>query len=70
MVDKLVSVNAVQRQESPKDRRIKMIQLTDSGLGLRDELLEAIAALPMPHFEKLSTDERQTLVRLLGKLAG
>ena len=70
VVDKLVSVSAVRRQESAQDRRIKKVQLTEGGLTLRDQLLSAMAELPMPHFEVLSPDERVTLQRLLAKLSG
>ena len=68
IVDKLVAVDAVQRQESVKDRRIKMIQLTGTGQGLRDELLKDMADLGTPSLEVLSAEERSTLGRLLAKL--
>ena len=40
IVDKLVSISMVNRQESTKDRRIKIIKLTPGGLALRSEFLE------------------------------
>src|ERR1041385_8026464 len=68
IVDKLVSIDAVTRQESSKDRRIKIIQLTPRGLELRGEFLDKMRGLVVPDVNVLSPDERTTLVRLLNKL--
>ncbi len=68
IVDKLVSVSLVNRQESTKDRRIKTITLTHPGLALRDELLEKMRTMRVPDLSRLSAQEQETLSRLLTKL--
>ncbi len=68
IVDKLVSLSLVTRQESEKDRRIKIIQLTQAGLLLRNEFLDKMRGLPEPRLGALSAEERATLSRLLTKL--
>jgi DNA-binding MarR family transcriptional regulator len=68
IVDKLESLSLVTRQESAKDRRIKIIQITPAGLNLARELLEKMRAVSVPNVAGLSPEERETLGRLLMKL--
>ena len=68
IVDKLESVSLVTRQESAKDRRIKIIQSTPAGLRLAQELLKDMRAISVPDVGALSPEERETLGRLLLKL--
>src|SRR5215471_7081797 len=46
IVDRLEERGLVQRQASPKDRRIKMLVVTDSGIAMRTQLLERLAEAP------------------------
>lgn len=66
IVDRLQAAGLVERKESEKDRRIKMIALTDKGRDLRKNLMLALA-----EEEKLITalteKEKSELVRILTK---
>jgi len=68
IVDKLVSLSLVNRQESTKDRRIKIINLTPEGLVLRDEVMEKMRVMRVPDLGALSTQEKETLGVLLSKV--
>jgi len=68
IVDKLVSLSLVNRQESTKDRRIKIIKLTVDGLILREELLKRMSSMSIPDLSVLSKQEQETLSGLLLKL--
>jgi DNA-binding MarR family transcriptional regulator len=66
LVDRLESRGLVQRQSSPKDRRVKVLQLTPAGTRLRAHLLrEATGSLPLA---RLSPGQQRTLVRILEAL--
>lgn len=70
IADRLESRGLTERLDHPKDRRIKMIGLTEAGIKLRDEILvETIEAETSVMEPVLTPEERNTLVELLGKIA-
>src|SRR5437588_2323346 len=67
LVDRLESRGLVRREPSPRDRRVKVLQLTPTGSRLRAQLLRRMAGRSLP-LSRLSHDERRTLVKLLEAL--
>jgi DNA-binding MarR family transcriptional regulator len=67
LVDRLESQGLVQRQPSPRDRRVKVLLLTPTGLRLRAQLLRGMAGRSLP-LARLSPVQRRTLVKILEAL--
>jgi DNA-binding MarR family transcriptional regulator len=67
LVDRLESRGLVRRQPSPRDRRVKMLQLTATGARLRAQLLRQMTGGSLP-LSRLSVDQRRTLVKILEAL--
>ena len=67
LVDRLESRGLVRRQPSPRDRRVKVLLLTPTGLRLRAQLLRGMAGRSLP-LARLSPAERRTLVKILEAL--
>jgi DNA-binding MarR family transcriptional regulator len=67
LVDRLESRGLVRRQPSPRDRRVKVLQLTPTGLRLRAQLLRGMAGRSLP-LSRLAPAERRTLVKILEAL--
>ena len=67
LVDRLESRGLVQRQPSPQDRRVKVLQLTPTGARLRAQLLRRMAGRSHP-LSRLSLDQQRTLVKILEAL--
>lgn len=69
LVDGLEKEGMVRRVGHPSDRRIKLVELTDTGRRMAEQELgpaqEAVAAV----FDAFTPEERDTLFRLLLKLA-
>jgi DNA-binding MarR family transcriptional regulator len=67
LVDRLESRGLVRRQPSLRDRRVKALQLTPTGLRLRTQLLRRMARRSLP-LSRLSVDQQRTLVEILEAL--
>jgi DNA-binding MarR family transcriptional regulator len=67
MADRLVARGYLIRQDSPADRRVKMLALTPKGLKLRATILADLAATMPEGFTRLNADESATLTALLIK---
>jgi DNA-binding MarR family transcriptional regulator len=67
LVDRLESRGLVQRQASPHDRRVKVLQLTPTGMRLRSQVLQRMAARALP-LSKLSIAQQRRLIELLEAL--
>src|ERR1700749_1485246 len=67
LVDRLESRGLVRRRPSPADRRVRVLDLTPTGVRLRDVLVARIAS-PPPTLARLTAEERQALVRILTRL--
>jgi DNA-binding MarR family transcriptional regulator len=67
LVDRLESRGLVRRYPSPKDRRVKVLDLTPTGARLRTLLLDRMTT-PPPVLGRLSARERGMLARILTRL--
>ena len=67
LVDRLESRGLIRRRPSESDRRVKVLQLTPTGVRVRALLIERIQAPPAT-FERLSPAEQRALVRILKRL--
>jgi MarR family transcriptional regulator, organic hydroperoxide resistance regulator len=64
LVDRLEARGLVQRQPSPDDRRVKVIQLTQEGSRLRGQLLRRITGASCA-LSRLSVNDQRSLLRIL-----
>lgn len=64
LVDRLEARGLVQRQASPADRRVKVIQLTAAGARLRTQLLRRMTGSACS-LSRLSASDQRALVRIL-----
>ncbi|MGZ4431170.1 MAG: MarR family winged helix-turn-helix transcriptional regulator [Gaiellales bacterium] len=69
IVDRLEERGLVRRQESPADRRVKMLIVTPSGDVLRRRMLERLAEAPEP-IARLSPDDQRRLRDILQRAMG
>ena len=70
ITDRLEERGLVERTADPKDRRVKLLVLTDVGRRVRDEI-DARLAVPPPEIASLSAADARALRDLLRKaLAG
>jgi DNA-binding MarR family transcriptional regulator len=67
LVDRLESRGLIRRQPSNGDRRVKVLDLTPTGLRLRTLLLDRMQK-PPDTLRRLTEQEQRTLVRLLTRL--
>ena len=67
IVDRLVTGKYMLRRECAYDRRIKIVQLTDEGIALRNKIANRIIDRHLPSMESLTDEEHSTLKRLLTK---
>ena len=66
LVDRLEARGLVRRLPSPQDRRVKVLELTPHGLRLRTLIVGRLATPPA--LERLTTEEKRALARLLSRL--
>ncbi|HYC22937.1 MAG TPA: MarR family transcriptional regulator [Candidatus Bathyarchaeia archaeon] len=64
IVDRLEARGLISRRLAERDRRVRVLALTDSGVELRAKLLERMAEPPQ-WVERLPADEQQALCRIL-----
>ncbi len=67
IVDRLVTLELMERHECPTDRRAKIIRLTTKGLELRAAIMRELAEMQQKPLENLTAAELETLTRLLVK---
>lgn len=67
IADRLVAQGYIIRQDSPADRRVKMLALTPKGASLRAKIMADLDATTPHDFARLTTEERLLLQRLLKK---
>jgi DNA-binding MarR family transcriptional regulator len=68
LVDGLEHKGLAKRFESPKDRRIKMVELCDKGREIRTSLLSDLARQDNRLHSRLDKDELETFLNLLQKI--
>jgi DNA-binding MarR family transcriptional regulator len=69
VVDRLVDRSLVQRQESARDRRVRLVSLSDNGLELLAELTESARAQRRRLLERLPTSVLEQFDNVLEHLA-
>ena len=67
-LDKLERRGLVRRLPNPEDRRSVLLEVTEAGQELCDRLLPGIHHVERTVMSRLSDDERERLVELLGKV--
>jgi DNA-binding MarR family transcriptional regulator len=67
IVERLQQGALIERRESSIDRRVKTIQLTETGIQLRQTLLEGISEEGAANLEQLTSAEVAMLKQLLSK---
>ena len=67
LVDRLEDLGLVERQADADDRRVKRLVITEKGVHLSEEIIDAVFA-ESTVFEALDADEKRQLLRLLDKL--
>ena len=67
LIDRLESRGLVRRRASAQDRRVKVLDLTPSGVRLRTLLVSRMTTPPVT-LERLSPRDQQALVRILSRL--
>jgi DNA-binding MarR family transcriptional regulator len=65
VIDALEEAGLVRREIDPRNRRAILLQLTERGAGVRDDLREARRRAAEDLFAPLSADDRETLAGLL-----
>ncbi|MDO5026341.1 MAG: MarR family transcriptional regulator [Tissierellia bacterium] len=68
IVDNLVKLNLITKTANPKDRRIKILSLTDKGYDLINRVAPMNEQLIIESMDKLSLSEKRELLTLLKKL--
>lgn len=69
LVDTLERRGLVRRRRSDADRRVVLVELTEAAHPVIDEYLAEVTTLHAHEFAALDEDERETLSRLLAKVA-
>jgi MarR family transcriptional regulator, organic hydroperoxide resistance regulator len=67
LVDRLEARGLIQRRTSAVDRRVKVLELTQTGSRLRARLLKRISGRALP-LAKLSGEQQRILVQILESL--
>ena len=67
VVDRLVAKGLLDRSVHPRDRRARVLAVTDAGRAVLDSSLPAIGAVQEDLLAGLAPDERETFVALLRK---
>ena len=68
LVDRLEELGLVERQADADDRRVKRLVITDKGVHLSEEIIDAVFA-ESSVFDVLDPQEQRQLLVLLGKMA-
>ena len=69
MVDRLVEKGYVTRAVSPRDRRARVLEITDSGREILNQVQQIALEIQDEITMGLTPDEKDTLVRLLKRVS-
>jgi DNA-binding MarR family transcriptional regulator len=70
VLDSLEKRGLVRRTPHPTDRRSLLVEITEKGLGLLDELVPQVERDDVEWVSVLNEEEKETLIQLLGKIQG
>ena len=65
VIDRLESRGLMMRSSSPDDRRVRLLNLTDEGLALLDEIQPAMLRAQQRILEPLSKKDQQEFMRMI-----
>lgn len=65
IVDRLLTHDLIKREENPKDRRVKIITVTEKGEKLRNDIFDELPKLARTGVSKLSDEKKRQLSDLL-----
>lgn len=68
IIDRLVKTHLVRRTRSETDRRVVLVQATQAGIELINQIEETLMQEALPTYDTLTDDELATLEQLLGRL--
>jgi DNA-binding MarR family transcriptional regulator len=68
LVDSLEAAGLVRRQSHPEDRRVSLVDLTDKGVSVLDNLMPDHLRGEEEMLATLTEQEQQTLLELLEKI--
>lgn len=66
LIERLEQAGWVTRQSDPQDRRTRRVYLTDKGRAIEEEMLDKGSLLTRYTLHRLSKDEQNNLIDLLG----
>ncbi len=69
VIDRLVTKGFVQRHTNPKDRRAKLLMLTDEGQRVLEQLRPVVESAQDAILPRLTTAEKAEFIRLAAKIA-
>ena len=67
-LDVLEKLDYVRRMPHPSDRRMLLVEITDTGTRVMNELLVRLHASEREWFDVLTPQEQQTFVDLMGRV--
>lgn len=68
LVDRLENHGLIERTVDPQDRRVKLIKLSQKGLKCREQVLKGLSKAQAADLQRLTSEECETLCRLIDKL--
>jgi MarR family transcriptional regulator, lower aerobic nicotinate degradation pathway regulator len=68
LIDSLEGLGYVVRDPDARDRRRRLVRITETGRGALTEMQEAVASFDGQFLSPLNASEKRQLVRLLDKL--
>ncbi|MEA2002133.1 MAG: MarR family winged helix-turn-helix transcriptional regulator [Actinomycetota bacterium] len=69
VVERLKAQGLVQRRRDPADARFRIVELTDTGTGLLEELLPLAGEITVETLAPLGADDADTLLDLLRRIS-
>lgn len=70
LIDRMDSQGLIERTVDPKDRRVKMIQLSDKGCKCRAAILDSLRTAEAADLNKLTAEEVAAFEKIIDKLLG
>lgn len=68
IIDRLVKEKLIKRKRSSKDRRLVLIELTDSGVKIIEKLLKTFEKLLFDILKKMPEKEREAIVKAIERV--
>lgn len=68
VLDELQDQGYIERRADPDDRRVRLLEITDSGRAIKDAVQAAIQRNEERWLQTLSADERRVFLRVLQQL--